>query len=166
MTRTIELTQGMHTLVSNEDYEWLMQWHWHVTKGNTTYYAVRYTRKAEVDLYPYRTRLSIHGVLYEGRITQGLMVDHRNGNGLDNRRSNLRLCTNAQNLRNHTRAPKHSTTGITGVSWHKRDKRWRAYIKVNDKNVHLGYYKTIEEAIAVRRAAELQYFGKWAHQPE
>ena len=85
-------------------------------------------------------------------------LDHINRNRSDNRISNLREVTNKQN---HQNASKRSdnTSGHPGVSWYKQRSEWRAQITHNYKHIHLGYFNTIEEAVAARKAGELKYWG-------
>lgn len=87
---------------------------------------------------------------------KGLVVDHINGDTLDNRRSNLRIVTQAQNLQNIHRVPRHNkSSGIRGVCLFKPyarkgyPRKWRAYVTVDGKEITLGYYRTKEEAGAV-----------------
>ena len=92
-----------------------------------------------------------------------MVVDHINLNPLNNRKSNLRICTKQQNEMNRpTRS--HNTSGVTGVSKHKQTNKWRAYIEYNQKYIHLGLFNTKEEAIKARKEAELKYFGKYRYQ--
>jgi hypothetical protein len=88
------------------------------------------------------------------------MIDHINGNPCDNRIENLRECNNAQNCQNRKVSAANSS-GFMGVSWYEPNKRWRAYIKLNGKRKHLGYFKTPEEASeAYKNAkAELHQFN-------
>ncbi|MDT9719147.1 HNH endonuclease [Paenibacillus sp. ClWae2A] len=91
-----------------------------------------------------------------------MCVDHINHDTLDNRRSNLRIATKAQNSQNREGAPDDNTSGLKGVSWHKRDKRWRAFIGINRKYKHLGYFNSKEEAAAAYNRAASFYFGEFA----
>lgn len=79
-------------------------------------------------------------------------IDHLNGCKTDNRIENLRDCNNSINHRNQRRSAK-NTSGVTGVRWEGERKRWSARIKVEGKEVHLGRYRTIEEAADARRKA-------------
>ena len=83
-------------------------------------------------------------------------VDHINGDGLDNRWANLRDVPHADNMRN-LRKHTSNTSGHTGVSWHKNSQRWRARITINGKYRTLGYFRSIDEAVAVRKQAEAKY---------
>ncbi len=84
-----------------------------------------------------------------------MQVDHINGNPLDNRRSNLRVLTNSQNLQNRKGSTRVSASGIRNVYWDKNDKIWKVILGVNGKYIHVGRFHNLEEAeqaaIAARR---------------
>ena len=88
-------------------------------------------------------------------------IDHINGDPSDNRISNLRECTPEQNQRNRKVAT-NSKTGIPGVTFWAKRNRWIAKIKHQQKSIHLGCFKTKEEALLARRAAEVLYFKEFA----
>ena len=88
---------------------------------------------------------------------KGLVVDHINHNVLDNRKCNLRVCSQADNMKN---------TKSIGVSFRKDTKKYQAYIHQNNKKISLGYYVTFEEALKVRKEAEKKYFGDFAYKEE
>ena len=85
-------------------------------------------------------------------------IDHRNRNRSDNRRSNLRLATHAENTRN-CGLRRDNSSGVKGVEWYKATKKWRVSIRIGGKRISLGYFPTIEEAAAVRREADLIHYG-------
>lgn len=87
-------------------------------------------------------------------------IDHINGNPSDNRLCNLREATNLQNGKN-CKLKKSNSSGFAGISFEKFTNKWKAYIKVNYKNISLGRYLSIEDAVLVRKQAEEKYFGKW-----
>jgi hypothetical protein len=92
----------------------------------------------------------------------GLVVDHINHNGLDNRKDNLRLCTRAQNALNQ-RPRKGTSSRYKGVYWHERDKRFYAQISHKGRRYHLGSYKSeIQAAKAYDKKAK-ELFGEFAH---
>ncbi len=95
-----------------------------------------------------------------GRWPEG-EIDHINGDPSDNRWSNLREATHAENGRN-LRKMSHNTSGVPGVSWYARLGKWQAQIQVNRKKIHLGYFTDFEDAVAARRAAEIKYFGEFS----
>ena len=94
---------------------------------------------------------------------KGKSVDHINGDKLDNRKCNLRICTQANNLKNQKKR-KNNKSGHTGVYWREKDNKWGAYICVNYKSIYLGLYDDKEEAIKVRKEAEMKYFGEYKRQ--
>ncbi len=82
-------------------------------------------------------------------------IDHINGNPADNRISNLRVVSNVENCRNQ-RAPRNNTSGHVGVHFRKKDARWYAYISARGR-ISLGDFQTFEEAVAARKAAEIEH---------
>jgi hypothetical protein len=90
-------------------------------------------------------------------------IDHRDGIVSNNRPSNLREGTHAQNGMNR-KIHKNSSTGFTGVSWDKGAKKWSAKISKSGKRKHLGYFSDIQDAITAREAAEKKYFGEYSRQ--
>ncbi len=89
------------------------------------------------------------------------ITDHVNGNGLDNRRKNLRRVTVQQNNSNRVRLRCDNTSGCTGVVRHQG--RWRVQICVNGKCYHVGCFTNKKKAISARREAAKKYFGEFAH---
>lgn len=100
-----------------------------------------------------------HRVIFEN-IEYNQFIDHINGNKLDNRRCNLRIVTREQNAQNR-KLHSNNTSGITGISWRKRDKKWVASIQSGRKRVCLGYFKNIDDAINTRIKAEIEMFGEY-----
>lgn len=128
------------TLVDLEDLDRCLQHKWYVHNGRRTAYA-RTTLKGKKGLYLHRF---VTG--YEGN----LEIDHINGNGLDNRKENLRICSRSRNAVNLHRK-------YQGVSKMKSG-RYRARIWHNHKSIYIGTYDTIEEALEARKAKELELF--------
>lgn len=92
----------------------------------------------------------------------GIEVDHRNGNTLDNRRSNLRPATKQQNGFNRGRN-RNNRSGFKGVCWRKDAQKWLAYISLNRKHISLGVYVTKREAIKARLLAAQEHHGEFFH---
>ena len=89
--------------------------------------------------------------------------DHIDRNPLNNRRSNLRPCTQQENCRNRS-LYNNNKTGVTGVGWDKRKQKWRAHIGLDYKMIHLGYFNNFDDAVKTRLEAEKKYFGEFASQ--
>ena len=85
-------------------------------------------------------------------------IDHINRNRSDNRIANLREVTNKQNGQNRSK-PSSNTSGYQGVHWNKQSSKWQVKIKHNCKDIHLGYFAYLEEAISTRKAAEKLYWA-------
>lgn len=151
--KEIELTQGKVALVDDKDYEYLSQWKWRAMKKQNTWYAVRTTYN------PTRVILMHREIMNAPNDKQ---VDHINRNGCDNRRKNLRLCTNQQNGANRG-AQKNNTSGYKGVYWHKTKSKWNAKIKVSGKKIHLGYYQSVKDAAKAYDKAADEFFGEFAY---
>ena len=128
----IPLTQGRETLVDAEDVEFLGQfnWYWNLRSTGIGYAVLK---------SPFFFRM--HRVLT--KCPDEYMVDHINGNSLDNRKSNLRIATNRENSQNQK---KHRSGKLCGASYKKRDKKWYAQININKKYIHLGCFNTEHEA--------------------
>lgn len=110
-------------------------------------------------------RGSVRGALYcTHRVAWALsynewpngQIDHINGDRSDNRLANLRLVSHAENGRNQ-QMPSTSTSGVVGVHWYKKFQKWQAHITVSRRTKFLGYFDDLTEAVAARKAAELQH---------
>jgi hypothetical protein len=150
--KEIPLTKGYTAIVDDEDYERLVsigKWQVNVTRQHV--YAIHSMN---------RGRLYMHRVV----LPSPVLVDHINGDGLDNRRANLRVATPAQNSRN-MRPMASSRTGFKGVARQPRSRvnPWRAYIRLNDRAHWLGVFRTAEAAARAYDAAATEHFGEFAH---
>ena len=95
-------------------------------------------------------------------VPKNKIIDHINHNVLDNRKNNLRICTQNDNAKNKSKQI-NNTSGRVGVTWDKQTNKWLAQIQVNGKNIKLGRFKNKEEAIRAREEAELKYFGEYKY---
>lgn len=85
-----------------------------------------------------------------------LEVDHKNHNVSDNRKNNLSIVTHFNNMQNYHN---NNTSNVVGVCWHNHAKKWMSYIKVNNKQIYLGLFDDFNEAVKVRKEAEMKYFN-------
>ena len=92
-------------------------------------------------------------------------IDHINHDTYDNRKNNLRIVRHMDNLKNR-KIPSNNTSGIIGVSFNKREKKWEAYITVDKKHMKLGQYKSFDDAANARKNAEIKYFGEYIYKRE
>lgn len=100
-------------------------------------------------------------MLVHGPIAAGMQIDHIDGNPRNNRLLNLRLATNQENTRN-SRARPTNTSGVKGAAFHRFSGLWAGRITVDGKCIHLGYFKTPQEAGRAYAAAAAEYFGQFA----
>ncbi len=149
--KLIPLTRGRFAIVDAEDYEWLNQYKWHVSKSGCSEYAVRCQG---------RKHISMHRLLLNA--PPGLLVDHRDCNGLNNRKANLRLCTHLENIRNQ-RPRKDGTSRFKGVSRRKTRKKYTATIHKDGKRYSLGYFRDEIEAAVVYDIKAMELFGEFAY---
>ncbi len=149
--KLIPLTKGQNAVVDAADYDWLMQWNWMAlyVKSQNRYYACRGISISPWTIYMHR--------LLTGNL--GNHTDHEDGNGLNNRRQNLRPCTVSQNHGNR-KHPTKNHSGYKGVYWNRFS--WCAGIHINNRHVHLGSYRTREEAAKAYDLAAKSHFGEFA----
>lgn len=157
-TVQIPLTKGYFATIDKSDHERVNQYKWTALKTPWTVYARRTVRLPDGR----QRSLYLHRFLMEPG--DGVEVDHRDGDGTNCVRSNMRLATKAQNAHNQKKK-RSNTSGVKGVGWYKQAGLWQAYIGAHGKQKHLGFYKTKEEAIAARRAAAI-VLHKDFHKPE
>lgn len=154
MVMQIPLSRGMTAQVDDEDFDVVMAvGPWYATVKKQTWYATHDVRKADGR----RTMQALHRLLRP----DWRLIDHINGDGLDNRRANLRLATFAQNGANR-RMSRRNTTGFKGVFWDPERKLWRAAITYERRHHHVGRFATAEQAARAYDARALELFGEFA----
>ena len=152
MVIEIPLKHGQRTIIDDEDaekvapYSWCATWH---QNTRTWRVVARVTGRHTL----------LHRLIMDA--PAGVQVDHINGDPLDNRRSNLRLCNNQQNHANMGKRS-NTTSQYKGVCWFKPARKWSARIKVNYKSISLGYFDNEIDAARAYNEAATQYFGEFA----
>jgi hypothetical protein len=146
--KEIPLTQGKVALVDDEDFEYLNQWKWcALKKHDGKLYAVRHTSRSR----PPRKMIKMHRQIL-GIYDKNILVDHRNSNGLDNQRQNLRVADSVQNARNRRKSTNKSSRYM-GVTRCKRDGNWRVTIQTGSKTIQLGRFDCEIEAARAYNSA-------------
>ena len=150
--KQITLTQGKVTLVDDDVFEAIGHLKWTVLFQGNNWYAVRMSSRKD---YPGKKQpwILMHHIAM-GYPLYGNEIDHIDGNGLNNQRSNLRIVTSRHNDLNRIN---HRNGRLFGVSWHKVHKKWMTRILINGKRKHLGYFKTEQEAHEVYLKALKDY---------
>jgi hypothetical protein len=140
------LHNGVSFLFDKEDYDFVKRNSWHQINLNN-----------ENNPYINSTKYgTLHRYLMRDKLSDKLQVDHINMNKLDNRKSNLRVVTQQENLHKKT-VYKTNTSGHQGIKWNKHLNKWQVQITRNKKRVHLGVFANLQDAIIARRLAEQQF---------
>lgn len=162
--KEISLTRGYIALVDDEDYSRLSIFKWQVIAGAKTFYAIRSTKYLKTEK---RRTIRMHREILGLYEHDGFEIDHINRNGLDNRKSNLRLCSRSQNQSNRSLL-NNNTSGFKGVNFHRgivrhfTKDRWDARIMYEGKSIYLGSYPDPHKAALAYDKAALKYFGGYA----
>lgn len=150
--KEIQLTQGYVALVDDADYEWISTFYWYAHIDKKTIYARAYNPVT-------KKQVRMHRLIMEA-VDPLVKIDHRDGNGLNNQRSNLRDATtsqNAMNMRKHK-----GDSGYKGVFKRKDSNRYEAYIRIGGNRVYLGLFESKEEAAKTYNKEALKHFGEFA----
>jgi hypothetical protein len=134
-----EQKEVARTKIDKEDLEKVKQYKWSLRKGYPTHINSKLPKGLSQFIIGKK---------------EGYDIDHINHDILDNRKQNLRHCTVSQNMMNKK---------VKGYCWHKDNKKWMAYIKINKKFINLGSFINKQDAINTRRKAEQKYFGEFAY---
>jgi hypothetical protein len=154
--RKIHLTEGKFAIVDPGDFYWLNNFDWVTKKGNKSFYAVRFDN----DCAKWPKMVSMHRQIMD--FPKGLLVDHRNLDGLDNKRSNLRIATYCQNNCNIKTSKAGCSSQYRGVHWDKQSKRWRVHLQSEGKWIGVGYFDSEIDAARAYDKAALEYHKEFA----
>lgn len=156
--KEIELTKGKVVLVSDEDYEYLSQFTWYAMEKKGRFYVSRQEFIEDENGEKKLKRIYMHREVAErSGIDTSQFIDHKDRNGLNNQRDNLRPATNKQNQENASLNVT-NTSGYRGVTWSKQRQRWVAHLKYNGKTISLGRFKNKEDAARAREEGEKKYY--------
>lgn len=153
--KLIGLTKGFFAIVDDEDFDQVNQFKWRAfdLPNRTTVYACR-----EVTVRRKRSFILMHRFIMGFHHKE---IDHKDGDGLNNMRGNLRPCIHLNNGSNR-KLGRNNTSGFKGVSFHKGIGKWQAVVKVNFKPKYLGVFDSPKEAALVYDAAAIKHFGEFA----
>lgn len=147
-------TQGKFAIVDDEDYEWLMQYKWYAQENKYTWYACRY-----ITIAGKSKSILMHREIMQ--VPKGLLTDHKNHKGYDNRRCNLRICSRIQNQWN--RAIQKSLSKYKGVYKDTTRLKWQCQIRCKGKRYYLGAFDSEIKAARIYDKKALELFGEFAN---
>jgi len=153
--KRIPLTQNQFALIDDEDYQRVLthtSWHARWSSGTGTFYVFSSKGSKTTPLGRFLMNAPAN-----------MFVDHINKDTLDNRKCNLRICTNSQNQMNRGKA-KNNKSGFKGVHWSKESNKWRAQIRLAGKCKHLGLFIDILDAVQAYNEASIKYHGEFGYQ--
>jgi hypothetical protein len=145
-------------MVDDDVYEWASRVKWCAHRIGERFYAERYVRYADGK----QTTSCLHREILGLQPGDKRVCDHINGDGLNNQRTNLRVCSQADNCRAFKRSSKRATSRFRGVSWSKTLKKWIAHIKLNGRSKHIGLFQSEEAAARAYDQAATELFGEFS----
>jgi len=157
MSKEISLTQGKVAIVDDADYKRLSRWKWYAAKHHNIWYAVRHSPSKNSK----RKTIHMHRLILCLKSGDPRESDHRNHDGLNNQRRNLRIATRAQNIRNQ-RPQKRTSSRFKGVCWDRHAAKWLARIRVEGRLINLGHFVSEIDAAKTYDAAACKYFSEFA----
>ena len=153
----IKLSKGKFADIDDADLDLVKSYKWYAQKNRNTYYAIAFLgqHKGQKKIFMHRLILDL--------IDPTIHTNHIDGNGLNNRRNNIRACTDAENKRNVGNYSS-NTSGYKGVCWHKRNRKWLASISFNGESIFLGYFDNPILASKVYERAAKGLHGEFYYQ--
>lgn len=153
------LGKGKFALVDDEDFELVSKHKWYFTRyANSSIFikgsSGKFSRRGK------SIKFSMHRLIMNA--PKGMEIDHIDNNGLNNQKSNLRICTHADNMRNIQKYKKKTSSKYKGVCWGNHDKKWLSYIRYNNKRFNLGHYNNEIEAAKVYDMWANELHGEFA----
>ena len=155
--RRIRMAQPRYAKVDPADYKRLKRYEWITRKGKNSFYTLRYVAGGKGKK---GTLIYLHQEVIE--VPKGMVIDHINHDGMDNRCANLRPATYSQNLCHRKKRSGVTQSKYKGIYWIKNSRKWQALITFEKKKICLGYFRSeIDAARAYDRAAKM-YHGEFA----
>lgn len=148
--KTVNLTRGKVTFIDDEDYELISKYRWYAILARGHWYA-------SAHIESWSSLNGMHRLIMSPKDNE--VIDHVNGNGLDNQRSNLRICSHRQNIVN-SKKRSGTSSEFKGVTWHCG--KWQASIQTNRKSFYLGRYSDENEAAMAYDVKAVELFGNFA----
>lgn len=158
--KEIQLTRGKVALVDDEDFHRFNKFKWNASNHSRNGNNLSYAQRSIIGKDGKKYNIYLHRIIL--RPYNGLVIDHINGNSLDNRKCNLRECKTGENSMN-MKKPATNTSGYKGVSWDKRSNKWSVKISLNNKTINIGTYKDIKDANDAYINASKKYHGKYSN---
>jgi hypothetical protein len=149
---------GHECMVDDEDYEELITYGWNPvieTKNNTIYAQVRI---GNIHIRIHRFIMKMHGYDIKNK-----MIDHKDQNGLNNQKENLRFCTHSTNMQNSKKTKRTTTSEFKGVSFVKGRDKFLAIIYLNNKQIFLGHFVSETDAALAYNKKATDLFGEFAY---
>lgn len=144
-------------LLDDEDYDLVIaQGAWHI---NNKGYVHRFTSHGYINGRQQTKVMLLHRLIMNA--PKDTEIDHKDGNPLNNQKSNLRISTHHQNMMNRKKQ-KNNKSGYIGVRWIESRKKWKAAIVLNKKENHIGYFVDLQEAVRARDAKAIELHGEFA----
>jgi len=155
--KTIPISRGLEVMVDDADYDLVMQNRWtaYTSPNDKTFYAMRHIKRGGKWKH-----ISLHRFLMGE--PRGMKVDHWDGNGLNNQRANLRLCTHAQNLMNMRCHNKHGYKGVARLKCVPPSRQWISKIHIDGKLKTIGYFPNLIDAAIAYNVAAARHFGEFS----
>jgi hypothetical protein len=150
--KEIVLSQNKIAIVDDDDYYRLKQYNWYAVNEHGYWYGQAFISTKQVFMHRFIMNTPAH-----------LKTDHKNNDGLDNRKENLRICTAAQNTHNQIRQSRNKSSKFKGVYWYSPRNRWRAIIRVGMKRYYLGNFKDEKTAALAYNIAAITYHEDFAN---
>ena len=154
--KEIPLTRGMVALVDDDDFERIAKYRWYAHRNSS---GIVYARATIKDSNGRNKRIRMHRLVLNECAP---LIDHVNGNGLDNRKQNLRLASNSQNLGNSRKGFGQGSSKYRGVHWDRMARFWRACISIKNRTKWLGTFPSEIEAATAYDLAAKEHFGDFA----